>query len=138
MKYLLLLFTLNVFAWLFGDMLPDYIQFPMAVVLFVGAVVVMVVGIWKNDGYSSYLSQEIARKPQPQPRQIEKKGAEPLSEVYFVNIDEEECLIFGKDLKEVLVAMADVKIQFRQQKREQPQATRYAVVDGQKQLEARR
>jgi len=135
MKYFMPLLLLNVFAWLFGDMLPGYIQVPLAVISFIAAVVAMVVGICRNEGQPPYLSQEIARKPQPQPQmqQIGQGGAKPLSEVYFVNIDNEECLILGKDLREVLIAMADVKIQFRQQ----PRATRYTIIDGQKQLEAR-
>jgi len=133
MKYFMPLLLLNVFAWWFGDMLPSYIQVPLAVILLVGAVVAMVVGVCRNEGQPPYLSQEIARKPQQ--RQIERNnGAKPLSAMYFVNIDNEELLVSGNDLKKVLIAMADVKIQFRQQSR----ATRYTIIDGRKQLEERR
>jgi hypothetical protein len=64
-----------------------------------------------------------ATQPRQQQTKLELENrAKPISGVYYVNIDDEELLISGKELREQLVAMADKKIQLRRQ-------PRYTVVD---------
>lgn len=50
MRRFLSILSLDIFVWLFGDMLPLHMQLPLAIVLFAGAVVALVVVIWRNDG----------------------------------------------------------------------------------------